>query len=69
MREANEKLSALCRSDPRCTFVDVFTPMLDAKGEVRADLFGPDNLPMNDAGYRLWTSLVRPAIGQAIELK
>jgi len=65
MREANQKIFQLCQADPRCRFVDVFAPMLDAKGEPRTDLFGPDNLHMNQAGYRLWTSLVAPAIADS----
>ncbi len=63
MREVNQAISALCQGDPQAKFVDVFTAMLDGAGEPRADLFGPDNLHMNQAGYRLWTSLVGPVIG------
>ncbi|HLP25018.1 MAG TPA: GDSL-type esterase/lipase family protein, partial [Acidobacteriota bacterium] len=43
-RAANTFIAAACAADPRCTFVDVFTPMLDASGQPRVDLFGPDRL-------------------------
>jgi lysophospholipase L1-like esterase len=62
MRDANDQIAALCAKDPRCTFVDVFTPMLDAAGNPRAELFIEDNLHMNAEGYRLWTSIVAPAL-------
>lgn len=62
MRDSNNRIAALCAEDPLCTFVDVFTPMLDARGQPRAELFIEDNLHMNAAGYRLWTSIVAPVL-------
>ena len=62
MRDSNNRIAALCAKDPLCTFVDVFTPMLDASGQPRAELFIEDNLHMNAAGYRLWTSIVAPVL-------
>lgn len=64
MREANSRIAALCARDPRCTFVDVFTAMLDARGQPRPELFIADNLHMNAEGYRLWTSLVAPVLAK-----
>ena len=62
MREAN----ALIRDDARqlknVGYVDVFTPMLDARGRPRAELFGADGLHMNRAGYALWVSIIAPAL-------
>jgi len=43
-------------------YVDVFTPMLDAKGAPRGELFGDDGLHMNRAGYTLWTKLIAPEL-------
>jgi lysophospholipase L1-like esterase len=62
MRAANARIAAACGADRRCTFVDVFTPMLDAAGEPRGELFLADKLHMNAEGYRLWTKLVAPAV-------
>lgn len=62
MREANDQIAALCAADKGCTFIDVFTPMLDAQGEPRTDLFIEDALHMNAKGYRLWTELVTPVL-------
>lgn len=38
----------------------MYTPMLDADGQARAELFGKDRLHMNAAGYALWRDIVRP---------
>ncbi|MCZ2495958.1 GDSL family lipase [Xylophilus sp. Kf1] len=58
IREANGLLAAYVHSLPNAAFIDIFTPMLDTAGAPRMDLFGPDRLHMNDAGYALWTSIV-----------
>ena len=58
-RQAN----ALIKADaPRLKvdFIDVFTPMLDAQGQPREELFLPDRLHMNAAGYEVWQQAVRP---------
>ena len=40
------------------TYIDIHTPMLDAEGRPRAALFRPDQLHLNDSGYRLWQSVI-----------
>jgi lysophospholipase L1-like esterase len=65
MREANVRIAKLCDGDPACTFVDVFTPMLNADGEPRDELFLADKLHMNAEGYKLWTKLVAPVLHPA----
>lgn len=64
--EANRQIAAACQADSRCTFVDVFTPMLNPEGRPRAELFIEDGLHMNEAGYKLWTDLLAPVLAQAI---
>jgi lysophospholipase L1-like esterase len=58
--EANALIAAHCAKDPRCAFVDVWKPMLDAKGQPRPELFLADRLHMNPAGYAVWAPLVAP---------
>jgi lysophospholipase L1-like esterase len=41
-------------------FIDVFTPMLDADGQPRGELFVEDRLHMNRTGYELWRRIVAP---------
>ena len=55
----NALIAAACAKDPqRLRFVDVWHPMLDAKGEPRPELFMADMLHMKPAGYAIWTPLV-----------
>lgn len=57
---ANQLIAADCAKDPRRTFVDVATPMLDATGKTRPELFVADQLHMNPAGYAIWTKVLTP---------
>lgn len=60
MAEANALIEADCATDPRCTFVDIVTPMLDASGGTRPELFVEDQLHLNRAGYAIWTRVLAP---------
>lgn len=57
--EANQRIARYCRRQTWLGYVDVFTPMLDAGGRPRGDLFVEDALHLNAAGYALWTGIVR----------
>ena len=57
---ANQLIAAECAKDPRRTFVDVATPMLDAAGKTRPELFIADQLHMQPAGYAIWTQVLAP---------
>ncbi len=56
----NKLIAADCATDPRCTFVDVATPLLDPAGGYRPELFRPDQLHMLPAGYAIWTKVLAP---------
>jgi lysophospholipase L1-like esterase len=60
IRQVNAQIQALGAQDSRLLYIDVFTPMLDASGEPRPELFIEDGLHLNAAGYALWTRLVTP---------
>jgi lysophospholipase L1-like esterase len=59
---ANALIAAECARDKRFAFADVYTPMLDASGEPRPELFVKDMLHMNDAGYAIWKPVVAPLL-------
>ena len=59
-RTANRLIAADCATDPRCTFVDVSTPLLDANGHPRPELYREDQLHMLPAGYAIWTKVLAP---------
>ncbi len=60
MKTSNALIKNWLAKQPNAVFIDVFTPMLDAKGAVRTDLFVADNLHMNPTGYAIWTRAVGP---------
>lgn len=61
MQQLNHRVRGL--TDNRdLWFIDVFTPMLNASGQPRPELFKSDMLHMNSAGYALWQSLVGPVL-------
>jgi lysophospholipase L1-like esterase len=60
VRKANTLIRQRLAGQKRAMFVDVFTPMLDADGKAREELFGPDRLHMNAKGYDLWTQVLAP---------
>ena len=62
VRQANALVRDWIRREPRLEYVDVFTPILDATGAPRAELFADDHLHMNAAGYALWTRILRPRL-------
>lgn len=62
MKALNKSLESLCASDERLTYLDVATPMFDASGEMRADIFVGDNLHMNAKGYDIWRKAIRPVL-------
>jgi lysophospholipase L1-like esterase len=62
MQQANALIGDYCHKQPNMYFADVSKVMLDESGQPRKDIFKADGLHMNETGYELWTSLVRPLI-------
>lgn len=60
MRRANELVRRFTETDPRLFYVDVFTPMLDADGAPRPELYVADRLHMTEEGYAVWREAVAP---------
>jgi lysophospholipase L1-like esterase len=56
--EVNHRIALI--KGPQLEYVDVFSHMVDANGDPRADLFLPDRLHPNEKCYTLWASLIRP---------
>lgn len=62
MQEANTLIKALCEQDERLTFIDASSALLNEDGSPRTDVLVGDNLHMNDAGYDIWTGIIRPVL-------
>jgi lysophospholipase L1-like esterase len=54
----NRQLQAWTSTKKNVFYADVWTPMLESNGEVRADLFIEDNLHMNRKGYEIWKTVI-----------
>ena len=63
--ELNGLLRDLCTARPNLRYADIFTPMLNASGQPRPELFGSDMLHMNSAGYAIWKSVLTPLLAAA----
>jgi len=59
-QEANAMVRAWAEDTEGVDYIDVATPMLDARGQPRGELFIDDRLHMNAAGYALWREVVAP---------
>ena len=62
IRATNTKIRSYVGTKKYLRYIDVFTPMLDAQGKPRRELFGPDSLHLNEEGYALWHSLISPVL-------
>ena len=58
IRSANLLLAAYVKTLANAEYSDIYTPMLAADGTPRMELFRPDQLHMNDAGYALWQRVI-----------
>jgi lysophospholipase L1-like esterase len=54
VREANRLIREYAAREPNLGYIDVFSKMLDAQGRPRPELFLPDHLHLNAAGYAMW---------------
>lgn len=56
----NKALKKYAKKEKLTDFADVWTPMLDANGEVFKDIFLKDNLHMKPNGYQIWQKVLQP---------
>lgn len=62
MQRANALVRSFAERTPLVEYVDVATPMLGDDGAPDETLFIADGLHMNERGYALWTSIVKPVL-------
>lgn len=60
MRTTNELIRNYAAKNKNLVFIDVFTPMLNAEGQPRPELFIQDGLHMNRTGYDIWKRVIAP---------
>lgn len=60
--ETNERIRKICDKHSKAEYADIWAPALNAAGEPRRELLDEDDLHLTDAGYELWSSIVRPML-------
>lgn len=58
IREANMLIRRHAVGHERLDYIDVFSPMLDADGRPRPELFRADGLHLDEEGYALWRDII-----------
>ena len=64
-RETNALIAEYSAGAPNLDYIDIYTKMLDAAGQPRRELFGPDLLHLSRAGYALWRAEISAHLSQA----
>lgn len=59
-RQTNALVAAYAATTPDLDFIDIYSAMIDASGQPRADLYGSDALHLNPQGYALWKTAIAP---------
>ena len=67
MQRANRLIRDFCDSDHRLRYVDIVPAMLDSAGHTRGELFKFDGIHLNDEGYAVWASVIRPYLEELAE--
>jgi len=62
VREVNSRIREFCQGRPRCFFLDIDAPTLGPDGKPNPALFLEDGLHLNEAGYTIWSDLLRPLL-------
>ena len=68
IQETNNIVGAYLRTQSNVDYIDIYTPMMGADGRPRPELFLPDMLHMNEAGYRIWQAAIVPRLLPPTEL-
>jgi lysophospholipase L1-like esterase len=61
-KKTNGMIAAFIRTQDHVQFIDVSSAMLDEHGQLRRELYGEDPMHMNDAGYAVWTTVIKPVL-------
>jgi hypothetical protein len=62
IRDTNRLIHEYADAQGKVEFIDVYTPMLDASGKPRPELFRADALHLNADGYALWKRVIGPHV-------
>lgn len=69
IRAVNARLREVALSTPHTYFIPTASHYLKADGRPRPELFVKDRLHLNDAGYELWSSLIRSRLNDVLHAR
>jgi lysophospholipase L1-like esterase len=58
--KCNDLIKDFLKNQTKTAYIDVFSAMIDEKGNPKADLFVDDRLHMNKKGYAIWVQVIEP---------
>jgi len=62
MKAANQLIRGYTAMQQRVQYIDIATPMFDASGDLRSDLFKADGLHPSAKLYARWTAQIKPIL-------
>ncbi|MEM8666013.1 MAG: GDSL-type esterase/lipase family protein [Planctomycetota bacterium] len=69
VRKLNAAIREFALTTPGTYFIPTSGNYLNPEGAPRSELFGSDQLHLNEEGYRLWSSLIRRRLDQVLRLE
>lgn len=66
MQEGNEKIKSFIDNQAHTQFIDVYSSMINAAGDINPSIFLSDSLHMNKKGYQLWQPLIEPFLAKPL---
>jgi lysophospholipase L1-like esterase len=61
-QEVNNGFASIAEADPNVFHINVAAFLLDDNGNIRKDIYRPDGLHLNTAGYDIWAEVIRAAL-------
>lgn len=62
VKQTDALLESFCKTNTNTIYIDDLTPMSNATGGPRPELFGKDGLHLNEQGRAIWISLIQPIL-------
>jgi lysophospholipase L1-like esterase len=60
VKEANKEIQSFLKKQKNTDFIDLYDAMLDARGNMREELYVEDRLHMKPEGYTIWQRIIGP---------
>jgi lysophospholipase L1-like esterase len=60
--EVNNGFAEIAKTDPNIFHINISKFLLDENGGIRKDIYLPDDLHLNDAGYDIWAEVIKAAL-------